>query len=32
LKKRWKLLEYGIRFDEIEVVERVFVTFAYSTI
>jgi hypothetical protein len=25
LKKRWKILEYGIRFDAIEVVERVFI-------
>ncbi len=25
LKKRWKILEYGIRFKVIEVVERVFV-------
>ena len=25
LKKRWKMLEYGIRFDNIEVVERVFI-------
>jgi hypothetical protein len=25
LKKRWKILEYGIWFEEIEVVERVFV-------
>ncbi len=25
LKKRWKILEYGIRFDDIEVVEMVFV-------
>ena len=25
LKKRWKILKYGIRFEEIEVVERVFV-------
>ena len=24
LKKRWKILEYGIRFDSIEVVERIF--------
>ena len=24
LKKRWKALEYGIRFDDINVVERVF--------
>jgi hypothetical protein len=26
LKKRWKALEYGIRFDDINVVERVFVS------
>ncbi|KAL9182591.1 hypothetical protein ACHAXT_013243 [Thalassiosira profunda] len=25
LKKRWKILEYGIRFRDIEVVEKVFV-------
>lgn len=25
LKKRWKILEYGIRFDDIEVVEMIFV-------
>ena len=25
LKKRWKILEYGICFDNIEVVERVFI-------
>jgi hypothetical protein len=25
LKKWWKILEYGIRFDNIEVVERVFI-------
>ena len=26
LKKRWKVLEYGIRFDDIHVVERVFLS------
>ena len=25
LKKRWKILKYGIRFDDIEVVEMIFV-------
>ncbi len=30
LKKRWKVLEYGIRFDDIHVVERFFCHAAFS--